>query len=147
MISGRWTPALLLTLTFLLGLSLGFIIHSFTMAPSWEPPLMGGSGPGGVGGEIPPPLFDRMVEELGLTQAQQDELDRILEENRVKLQDLRRDVIQVRTRAISDSTRAAIEALMTPEQMRKYRDFRRQMRRNMMRPGPRQGQRRRQFDR
>ena len=152
MISGRWTPALLLTLTFMLGLSLGFIVRGFTMTPSWEPPQMGGPGPGGPGPggpgeEMPPPLFDRMTEELGLTEAQQDELDRILEENRVKLQDLRRDVIQVRTRAISDSTRAAIEALMTPEQMRKYRNFRRQMRRNMMRPGPRQGQRRRQFDR
>ena len=88
-----------------------------------------------------------MTEELGLTQTQQDELDRILEENRMKLQNLRRDVIQTRMRAISDSTRAAIEALMTPEQMREYRNFRREMRRNMMRPGSRQGQRRRQFER
>ena len=155
MISGRWTPVLLLTSTFLLGLSLGFIIRGFAMAPSWELQQMGGPGlggpggpgPGGPGGEIPPPLFDRMTEELGLTQTQQDELDRILEENRMKLQNLRRDVIQTRMRAISDSTRAAIEALMTPEQMREYRNFRREMRRNMMRPGSRQGQRRRQFER
>lgn len=138
MLNGKWTPALLLTLTFLLGLCLGFIIRDPLMGP-----FRGFQPRGGPDGMLPPPLFDQMADELALTSEQQDELDRILEENRLKLQALRRDVLQPQTRAVSDSTRAAVEALLTPEQMQKYREFRRRMRPG--RPGP--GQWRPPFER
>ena len=139
--TGRWTPALLLSLTFLLGLSLGYIIRDTVR---YDDPRLGPRpefGPGmggepGAGGPIPLQLIERMASSLELTDDQRTELDRILEDNRQKMISLRQDV-QPRQRAIADSTRMAIEALFTPEQMRRYREFRRNLR--LRRPG--QGQR------
>jgi hypothetical protein len=93
-------------------------------------------GEPGAGGPIPLQLIERMASSLELTDDQRTELDRILEDNRQKMISLRQDV-QPRQRAIADSTRMAIEALFTPEQMRRYREFRRNLR--LRRPG--QGQR------
>jgi hypothetical protein len=130
--SSRWTATLLLMLTFALGLSLGFIIHSQFFEPSFRegPPRMGPAGPGFGGDEpIPPPLFDRMVDVLELSPEQQDALTRALDENRERLMAFRRDVVAPRQRAMADSVRIRIEEILTPEQMRKFRELRQTMRR------------------
>lgn len=145
--TGRWTPALLLSLTFLLGLSLGYITRDtvFSDDPRRDPrpgrdarPEFGAgmSGTPGPGGLRSPQLVDRMADTLELTEVQREELDRILEDNRLKMMALRRGV-QPRQRAISDSARKAVEALLTQEQMRRLNELRGDMR---MRP-PRGGQR------
>lgn len=139
--TGRWTPALLLSLTFLLGLSLGYITRDtvFSDDPRRDPrPEFGAgmSGTPGPGGLRSPQLVDRMADTLELTEVQREELDRILEDNRQKMMALKRGV-QPRQRAISDSARKAVEALLTQEQMRRLNELRGDMR---MRP-PRGGQR------
>ena len=132
---GKWTPALLLSLTFLLGLSLGYIIRDTVTGdePGWPPLRSRGPRPDGPPGGMQPELFERLAETLGLTEQQRNELDAILEGNRLKMMALRRGV-QPRQRAISDSLRLSIENLLTPEQMRQFSDFRRGMRAG--RPGP-----------
>ena len=132
---GKWTPALLLSLTFLLGLSLGYIIRDTVTGDEGGWPPLRGRGPrvDGPPGGMQPELFDRLAETLSLTDEQRTELDTILEGNRLKMMALRRGV-QPRQRALSDSLRLSIENLLTPEQMRRFSDFRQSMR--AVRPGP-----------
>lgn len=132
---GKWTPALLLSLTFLLGLSLGYIIRDTVTGDEggWPPPRGRGPRVDGPPGGMQPELFDRLAETLSLTDEQRTELDTILEGNRLKMMALRRGV-QPRQRALSDSLRLSIENLLTPEQMRRFSDFRQSMR--AVRPGP-----------
>lgn len=148
--SNRMTAALLLFLTFALGLSLGFIIHSQLFAEGDRRPLRGPGGPNiGREGLLPPQIRERVAEELGLTPDQSEEFDRILENHRQKTLALRQDVIQPRQRAISDSTRLYFERLLTPEQMQRFRRFRQSFRPGQFR-GPPDGMRggpRRPFDR
>ena len=146
--TGRWTPILLLSLTFLLGLSLGYITRDTVRyddprsGPRQEfgPGMRGTPGPGSL---LVPELMERMANTLELTEDQRMDLDRILEENRQKMMALRRGV-QPRQRAISDSTRKAVEALLTQEQMRRLNEFRRNMRSRPLRGGQRGGGPRRQ---
>ena len=145
--SSRWTAGLLLILTFALGLSLGFIVHSqlFTGGGPRGPGGLGGPGgprgPGGPsfgdGGLIPPALRDRVTEELGLTQEQSEVFEQILENHRTQVIALRRDIMQPQQRAISDSTRARFERLLTPDQMRRFGAFRQSFRRGQFRGPPR----------
>lgn len=126
--ASRWTPALLLAVTFLLGISLGFILLGPIMAGLRGPqPEFGPGGPASP--TAGPPLVDRFIDELDLTFEQQEALDRILEENRFKMMGIRRE-LRLHTRDIADSTRIAIESLLTPEQREKFRELRIRMRRN-----------------
>ena len=136
--SSRWTAALLLILTFALGLSLGFIIHNQLFSEgSRRPP--GGPGRPDFGGEgmMPPALRDRVSEELGLTSEQREAFDQILEDHRSQSMALQRDIIRPQMRAISDSTRARVERLLSPDQMRQFDGFRRSYPRDQFRGPPR----------
>jgi hypothetical protein len=130
---------LLLVLTFALGLSLGYILHSELFpSPFRDRPFRGGPpGPDmGRGDLVPPPLYDRLVEELNLTPAQKEEFNRILETHRTSLMALRRDIVQPRQRAIMDSTRSRIETLLTPDQLQRFQAFRQKYRREGFREPP-----------
>ena len=136
--SSRWTAGLLLILTFTLGLSLGFIIHSQLFTGGGPGGPRGPGGPNfGDGGLIPPALRDRVTEELGLTQEQSEVFEQILENHRTQVIALRRDILQPEQRAISDSTRARFERLLTPDQMRRFGAFRQSFRRGQFRGPPR----------
>lgn len=137
--SSRWTAGLLLIVTFALGLSLGFIVHSqlFTSDDGRRPP----DGPGGpnIGrdGLIPPPLRERINEDLDLTPEQREEFDRIFEDHRRQTMVLRRDIIQPQQQTLTDSLRARIDRLLSPEQIRRFRAFRQDYRQGQFRGPPR----------
>ena len=137
--SERWTAGLLLIVTFALGLSLGFIVHSqlFTSGDGRRPP--GGPGGPNIGsdGLIPPPLREFINEELDLTPEEREEFDRIFEDHRRQTMVLRRDIIQPQQQTITDSLRARIDRLLSPDQMRRFRAFRQSYRQDQYRGPPR----------
>ena len=109
--SSRWTAGLLLIVTFALGLSIGFIVHSqlFTSGDGRRP--QGGPGRPNIGREglVPPPLRERINEELDLTPEQREEFDRIFEDHRRQTMVLRRDIIQPQQQTLTDSLRGRNE--------------------------------------
>ncbi len=137
--SSRWTAGLLLIVTFALGLSIGFIVHSqlFTSGDGRRP--QGGPGGPNIGREglIPPPLRERINEELDLTSEQREEFDRIFENHRRQTMVLRRDIILPQQQTLTDSLRARTERLLSPEQMRRFRAFRQSYRQDQFRGPPR----------
>jgi Spy/CpxP family protein refolding chaperone len=68
-----------------------------------------------------------MGDRLGLTAQQRDSIQRILERDRAKADTLFREM-RPRLRARFDSTRSAIEAVLTPEQREEFRRIRREQR-------------------
>lgn len=150
MISNRWLPTVLLTLTFALGLSLGYIIRSEFVPRDVEisrqdveisrrmGPGGGGMGPG-RSGFIPPFLFNEVVEELQIAPEKRAKLEGILDEHRNRLESLRQEVIQPKQQAIMDSTRAQLQTILTPDQIRRFMEIRQRMGREGFRrrgPGP-----------
>lgn len=112
--TSRWTAALLLVLTFLLGVGVGFFARG--------PLLFGPRGPG-MEDRMRARLTNRFADELNLTPDQRVQVDRILEQNGQKMRALRREVIRPRFAAIADSTRLEIERVLTPDQKVKFRAF------------------------
>ena len=150
MISNRWLPTVLLTLTFALGLSLGYIIRSEFVPNDVEilrrdveisrrmGPGGGGMGPGRTE-FIPPFLFDEMVRELQIAPEQRTKLERILDAHRSQVETLRQEVIHPKQQAIMDSTRAQLQTILTPDQIRRFMEMRQRMGREGFRrrgPGP-----------
>ena len=136
--SSRWTAGLLLIVTFALGLSIGFIVHSqlFTSGDGRRP--QGGPGRPNIGREglVPPPLRERINEELDLTPEQREEFDRIFEDHRRQTMVLHRDIIQPQQQTLTDSLRARTERLLSPGQMRRFRAFRQSYRQGQFRGPP-----------
>lgn len=114
----RWTAAGLLVVAFLLGLGVGFFAHG---------PILFGMRGAGMGERMKARLTHRFADELDLTPGQQVQVDRILEDSRRKMMTLRREVIHPQFKAIADSTRMQIEAILTPEQRIKFRAFNQRM--------------------
>lgn len=78
----------------------------------------------------PPPIFEAggpLDERLGLTPAQRDTIRRIVERDRARADSLLREM-RPRLRARFDSTTAAVEAVLTPEQRDEFRRFREEQR-------------------
>ncbi|HEX2189555.1 MAG TPA: hypothetical protein VHG51_11685 [Longimicrobiaceae bacterium] len=74
----------------------------------------------------PPPIFEEggpLDERLRLTPAQRDTIQRIVERDRARADSLFREM-RPRLRARYDSTVAAVEAVLTPEQREEFRRFR-----------------------
>jgi Spy/CpxP family protein refolding chaperone len=72
-------------------------------------------------------LVNKMNDKVGLTQSQQDQIRKILEETNDKYRDLRITVIEPRIHdvepqfnAVRQESRDRIRALLTPEQLPKY---------------------------
>ena len=88
------------------------------------PPSAGSRGDGG--GRSPGAMRERLVNELGLTPAQQAKLDPILAETRQQMATLRElpeTERQARAAKVREATRAKIRELLTPEQQAKYDQF------------------------
>lgn len=66
--------------------------------------------------------IERFADELGLTQEQRDRIDPILEDAREGMSELF-EPVRPAYRALVDSTRARIEAVLTPEQVTQYRSL------------------------
>lgn len=64
--------------------------------------------------------IERFADELGLTEEQRDRIDPILEDAREGMSELF-EPVRPAYRALVDSTRARIEAVLTPEQVTQYR--------------------------
>lgn len=122
-----------LLLTFLAGALVGTALERARGARPWGPPP--GAEPGGPRGrpdifEAGGPLDDR----LRLTPQQRDTIQRIVERDRQKADSLFREM-QPRLRARFDSTRAAVEAVLTPQQREEFRRFREEHRERRRRRG------------
>lgn len=64
--------------------------------------------------------IESFADDLGLTAAQREEIEGILERYRAGLKSMQREV-RPRFRALVDSVRAEIETVLTPEQVEEYR--------------------------
>jgi|GEM_PF-6943146 len=129
MLPSRWVPAILLALTFALGLSLGYILRSeLFQEPFREARLMRGPGRGGPGDMPPPFVLERLGNELRLSPEQRMVVDKMLETHRMRMNELRDNVIRPRQQAIMDSTRIVLIRTLTPEQMDRFRVLRRNFR-------------------
>ena len=134
----RWLALASLLVTFLAGALVGAAVDRARGGHRWAPPPAGAEGRGPGRGpdifEAGGPLDDR----LNLTPQQQDTINRILERDRRKADSLFREM-RPRLRARFDSTRAAVEAVLTPEQREEFRRFREERRAERRRRGGGEG--------
>lgn len=99
---------------------------SLTGAAHAQAPKQGAGKPGGK----PDQRMQRMVEKLGLTQAQQDKIKGISEKYVAKLKPIRDDKSltkeqqREKVRPIIKSMNDEIEAVLTPEQRKKVKEMR-----------------------
>lgn len=123
-----------LLLTFFAGALVGTAVERARGARSWSPPPPGAEPGRGRGGpdifEAGGPLDDR----LRLTPQQRDTIQRIVERDRRKADSLFREM-RPRLRARFDSTRTAVEAVLTPQQREEFRRFREEHRERRRRRG------------
>ena len=114
--------------------------------PAWEersrrppmnrPPFDGRpGGPGGFAEMARMELSDRLAERLGLSDEQREALDEIMERRRQRAEDLMREFMP-RLEGQTDSLRAEIEAVLTPEQQEVFREFSRRDRERFRRRRP-----------
>lgn len=125
------------------GLAGGVLLDRTLLAPRAavaEPPA--GAGPGIVGDGAPGPRVlrlrpsDRFSEELDLTPLQRARFDSLMERRMQALRALH-EATRPRMDSLLETTRAEIDAMLTPEQRQKLRAMREQVRRGM--PGPGSG--------
>ncbi len=125
-----------LLVTFVAGALVGAAVDRARGADRREGPPPGAQhGRGGPRGgpdifEAGGPLDDR----LRLTPQQRDAIQRIVERDRVKADSLFREM-RPRLRARFDSTRAAVDAVLTPQQREEFRRFREERRAERRRRG------------
>lgn len=112
-----------IVVSFLFGISGGVLGTIGTVAVlhhrGGPPPFLHGRGPGGPGDHDVmrprdrrrPPMERLIHRQLGLTDEQQDRIDRILDDARPRYQ------------AVRDSTRAEIDRVLTPEQRAKWKEI------------------------
>lgn len=120
MADSRGRVALLLTLTFAAGAAAGAAADRLGVLPGAaragevrEGPERHVHGPGRT-------TIERFADELGLTEDQRGEIETILERHRASMREIWHEV-RPRYRALVDSVRTEIEAVLTPEQVREYR--------------------------
>jgi Spy/CpxP family protein refolding chaperone len=120
----RLVAALVVALALVTGLVLGVAADRGLLlrghgAFGPRPPQFGGRGPGRRGPPGPPPDVRQHIEtELGLSAAQKTQVDSIWSQQMAKRQALD-DTIGTRMRALMDSTRVAVDRVLTPEQRQK----------------------------
>lgn len=122
-----------LLLTFLAGALVGTAVERARGGRAWAPPPGAEAGRPRGGPDIfeaGGPLDDR----LRLTPQQRDTIQRIVERDRHKADSLFRQM-RPRLRARFDSTRTAIDAVLTPAQREEFRRFREERRAERRRRG------------
>lgn len=121
MSSSRTRVALLLLLTFAAGMAAGVAADRQFGAAEAEAPKQAEEDHrrdrrgGGT-------TIERFADELGLTTEQRARIDPILEDMRERMSDLF-EPVRPAYRDLVDSTRARIEAILTPEQVADYREL------------------------
>lgn len=122
----RWLAVASLLATFLAGGLVGAAVERARGGERWSerPGMERGPRRG------PPPIFEAggpLDERLRLTPQQRDTIRRIVARDRAKADSLFREM-RPRLRARFDSTTAAVEAVLTPEQREEFRRFREEQR-------------------
>ena len=119
--SSRTRVALLLVLTFAAGMAAGVAADRQFRAAETEAPKQANDDHrrdrrgGGT-------TIERFADELGLTTEQRARIDPILEDMRERMSDLF-EPVRPAYRDLVDSTRARIEAILTPDQVADYREL------------------------
>ena len=117
----RTRVALLLLLTFVAGMAVGIVADRQLGAGTAEAPKQADEDHrrdrrgGGT-------TIERFADELGLTTEQRARIDPILEQARERMSELF-EPVRPAYRELIDSTRARIEAVLTPEQVADYREL------------------------
>ncbi len=122
-----------LVVTFLAGGLVGTAVERARSPGRWSPPPEAGHGPRRGG----PDIFEagsELSERLRLTPEQRDSIERIMERDRQKADALFREM-RPRLRARFDSSRVAVEAVLTPEQREEFRRYREERRAERRRRG------------
>lgn len=126
----RWKAGVLLVLVFVAGAAVGIAGDRLDLIPK---PIQAteSTGPDGTREGRQPPdragetdedqtTIERFADDLGLTAAQRSEIEALLDRYRASTRDLWHDV-RPKYRALMDSVRIEIEAVLTPEQVEQYR--------------------------
>jgi len=111
--ASRGRAAVLLGLMFAAGLAVGLAGERYALHMTRD----GGDGSPGREGRS---TIERFADELGVTPAQQAQIDPILAETRERMSAVF-DRVRPEWEAVLDSARAHIEAVLTPEQVERYR--------------------------
>ena len=121
MSGSRTRVALLLLLTFVAGIAAGVAADRQFAAPPAEASKQADEDHrrDRRGGDT---TIERFADDLGLTDEQRARIDPILEEMREQMSDLF-EPVRPAYRDLVDSTRARIEAILTPEQVADYREL------------------------
>lgn len=116
----RTRAAMLLGITFLAGVAAGVAIdRQFRDPAPVEPPKQVTQDNRRDRGDRGTTI-ERFADELGLTEEQRAEIDPIIDETRDRMDDIFAPV-RPAYRAVVDSARSRIEAILTPEQVTEYR--------------------------
>lgn len=122
MAGSRTRVALLLFLTFAAGAAAGVAADRLSLLPGTaraeEEVARADAGDRGRDGRET--TIERFADDLGLTAAQRERIEGILEDFRSDLKAMRRE-FHPRWHALIDTTRTRIEAVLTPEQVSEYR--------------------------
>ncbi|HET6233298.1 MAG TPA: hypothetical protein VFE05_24695 [Longimicrobiaceae bacterium] len=120
----RALAAALLVAVGLLGVAGGVALDRFALRPAdWQMPPPRARGPSRFSPESAHRWSRYLARELGLSTQQQARVDSVLLAGQARTRDLAREV-HPRFEAITQSTRAQLEAVMTPAQRIKYEDLR-----------------------
>lgn len=115
--------ALLLLLTFAAGVTAGVAADRFGLLPT---PAQAGDAvvekPRATGPMQREATIERFADDLGLSADQRAEIEEILEGHRASMKEIWTEV-RPRYRALVDSVITDIEAVLTPEQVRQYREL------------------------
>jgi Spy/CpxP family protein refolding chaperone len=115
----RLVAALVVALALVTGLVLGVAVdRGLLLRGHGGRGAFVGRGPGGRPGASRDVVRQHIESELGLTPAQKTQVDSILSQQMAKRRALA-DSIGVHMRALMDSTRAAVDRVLTPEQRQK----------------------------
>jgi Spy/CpxP family protein refolding chaperone len=109
--------ALLLLLTFAAGVTGGLAVDRYVLGP-WTG-LSDGAREGGGRGQT---TIERFADDLGLTDEQRADIKPILEDTRKSMMQVW-DQVRPEYDQVVDSARARIEAVLTAEQVARYREL------------------------
>ncbi|MFQ5680052.1 MAG: hypothetical protein ACE5HP_11415 [Gemmatimonadota bacterium] len=123
MSESRMRVVLLLLLTFTAGAAAGVAADRLSLLPG-----VAGAEESGEARRPPPgerrgtrqTTIERFADDLGLTAAQRETIEGVLERYRANLKEMREE-IRPRFHALVDSVRTEIEATLTPRQVTEYR--------------------------
>ena len=115
----RRTAILLLLAVFLAGVAAGWVLEEVVDELDWPKQRSGSSAGAPRGGTFDDDEEEEFLEGLGLTRAQRDAVDRLLDDAEDRLENYWKTKLP-EIQGLLDSTRAGIRSLLTPEQRAAY---------------------------